>query len=321
MRMRNYIIKRVLLAVFTVYAVTTLTFVLMRMVPGDPALLSLTEPGRGEAVSKEQLEARRKELGLDKPLHIQYFTWLSNSLRFDFGKSAWGGGDVLSEYAARLPISLNVAIMAGVMTVLIGIPLGIVSAIRQDRALDYVARIIAISGLSMPAFWVASLIIIVLLRVFDWLPPTSYVPFFEDPKRNLLQGVFPSFAVAFGFIGIITRMTRSSLLEVMREDYIRTARAKGLREQMVVLRHALRNALLPVVTILGLQLGFAIGGLVVVEAAFNLPGAGRFLLDATLRRDYNVIQASLFAIAVFVTASNLFVDILYAWLNPKVRYD
>ncbi|GBD10726.1 Glutathione transport system permease protein GsiC [bacterium HR23] len=319
--MRAFLIRRLLLGILTVYGVATLTFILMRIVPGDPALIALADPSRGEAVPKAQLEAKRRELGLDKPLAQQYITWLANSIRFNFGKSSWGGGDVVDEYLRRLPLSLNMAILAFIMTVLVGIPLGILSAIKQDTPLDYIARIIAISGLSMPSFWVAILIIVVLLRVFSWLPSLDYVPFWENPLRNLTQLFFPSFAVAFGFIGVVTRMTRSSLLEVLREDYIRTAWSKGLRERTIILRHALRNALLPVITVLGLQFGFAIGGLVVVEAAFNLPGAGRFLFEATLRRDYNVIQASLFAIALFVTLANLLVDVLYAWLNPRVRLE
>ena len=319
--MRNYIIKRLLLAVVTVYAVVTLVFVLMRLIPGDPALIALAEPGRGEAIPQEILEKKREELGLNKPLHIQYSEWLVNSLRFDFGKSSWGGGDVVEEYLQRLPISINMVVMASILTVIIGVPLGIFSAVRQDTAFDYLARIISISGLSMPNFWVAGLIIIFLLRVFRWLPPLEFIPFWEDQKRAFVQGIFPAFAVAFAFIGSTSRMARSSFLEVMREDYIQVARAKGLAERLVIQRHALRNAMLPVITILGLQFGFALGGLVVVEAAFNLPGAGRFLLDATIRRDYNVVQASLFAIAIFVTLANLAVDILYAWLNPRIRYE
>ena len=319
--MRNYVIKRLILAVITVYAVVTLVFILMRIIPGDPALIALAEPGRGEAIPRELLEKKREELGLNEPLHVQYVTWLVNSFRLDFGKSSWGGGDVVDEYVQRLPISVNMVIMASILTIVIGVPLGILSAVKQDTPIDYLARIISISGLSLPNFWVAGLIIIFLLRTFQWLPPLEFVPFWEDPKRAFLQGIFPAFAVAFSFIGSTARMARSSLLEVMREDYIQMARAKGLVEHVVIQRHALRNSMLPVITILGLQFGFALGGLVVVEAAFNLPGAGRFLLDATMRRDYNVVQASLFAIAIFVTLANLAVDILYAWLNPRIRYE
>ena len=199
--MRNYIIKRLLLAVVTVYAVVTLVFVLMRLIPGDPALIALAEPGRGEAIPQEILEKKREELGLNEPLHVQYSIWLVNSLRFDFGESSWGGGDVVDEYVQRLPISINMVVIASILTVVIGVPLGILSAVKQDTAIDYVARIISISGLSMPNFWVAGLIIIFLLRVFNWLPPLEFIPFWEDPKRAFVQGIFPAFAVAFAFIG------------------------------------------------------------------------------------------------------------------------
>lgn len=318
--MQAYIIRRLLLGILTVYGVATLSFVLMRIVPGDPAMIALAEPGRQEGISPVLLEKTRRELGLDKPLHIQYGLWLFNSLKGDFGRSAWGGDLVTKEYAKRLPISMSIAVLASILAALIGIPLGIISAIRQDTIPDYVARVVAIAGLSMPSFWVAVIMIVILLRVFHWLPSLDYVAFWNNPGRSLSQLIFPSFAVAFGSIGILARMTRSSLLEVLREDYIRTAHAKGLGERVIIIRHALRNALLPVLTILGLQLGFALGGLVVVEVAFNLPGAGRFLYEATVRRDYNVVQASLLGVAVFVTLANLLVDIAYAWVDPRIRY-
>jgi len=319
-KLQAYIIRRLLLGILTVYGVATLSFVLMRIVPGDPAMIALAEPGRQEGISQALLEKTRHELGLDKPLHVQYGLWLFNSLKGDFGRSSWGGDLVTKEYAKRLPISMSVAVLASVLAALIGIPLGVISAIRQDTLPDYVARIVAIAGLSMPSFWVAVIMIVILLRVFHWLPSLEYTSIWSNPGRSLSQLIFPAFAVGFGSIGILARMTRSSLLEVLREDYIRTAHAKGLGERVIIIRHALRNALLPVMTILGLQLGFALGGLVVVEVAFNLPGAGRFLYEATVRRDYNVVQASLLGVAVFVTLANLLVDIAYAWVDPRIRY-
>ena len=186
--------------------------------------------------------------------------------------------------------------------------------------MDYVSRVIAIAGLSMPSFWVAMLLILVLVTQFEWLPPLEYVPIWENPVRSLTQSIFPAIAVGFAQIGLIARMTRSSLLEVLREDYVRTALAKGLRERVVVQRHALKNAFLPVLTIFGLQLGFSIGGIVVVETVFNLPGLGLFLVESVVFRDYPAIQATLFATAIFVTAANLIVDLLYGWLNPRVRF-
>jgi peptide/nickel transport system permease protein len=256
----------------------------------------------------------------DIPLHQQYWVWLWNSFRLEFGNSLKVNRPVTEEWRRFFPVTLSVALLAGIMTVLTAVPLGVISAVRQDRLWDYVGRVIAIAGLSLPSFWVALLIILMLLIWFKWLPPLEYVPFWAEPWQSLKQVVFPAFAVAFAQIGVIARMTRSAMLEVLREDYIRTAWAKGLAERLVVLRHALKNAFLPVLTVFGLQLGFSIGGLVVVERAFNLPGLGNFLADSVVFRDYNAIQATLFATAVFVTAANLLVDLAYGWFNPKIRY-
>ena len=380
--MRTYVIKRLLLAVLTVYGVATLVFVLMRIVPGDPALVALAEPGREGRVDPELIHDMRLKLGLtrvnlipnnevlepkygaeypqvvealrradprvvrsrlvagqevelegytfepedvrieeyDVNVFQQYGEWLWGSLRLDFGESLKVGRPVTQEWIRRFPMTFNIVVMASLITLATAIPMGVVSAIRQDRPVDYVARIIAIAGLSMPSFWVAMLMILLLVTQFQWLPPLEYVAFWEDPRRNLTQSIFPALAVAFVQVGVIARMTRSSLLEVLREDYIRTALAKGLRERLVVQRHALKNAFLPVLTIFGLQLGFSIGGVVVVETVFNLPGLGLFLVESVVFRDYNAIQATLFATAVFVTAANLIVDLMYGWLNPRVRY-
>jgi peptide/nickel transport system permease protein len=206
------------------------------------------------------------------------------------------------------------------MTLVLALPLGLVSAIWHNRWVDYLGRTIAISGLSLPSFWVALLIILALVIWLRWLPSLEYVPFWQDPWRHLQQVFFPAFAVAFAQIGVVARMTRSAMLEVLREDYIRTARAKGLGARRVVLRHALKNAFLPVLTIFGLQFGFSLGGLVVVERAFNLPGLGNFLADSVVFRDYNAIQATLFATACFVTLVNLLVDLAYGWFDPRIRY-
>jgi peptide/nickel transport system permease protein len=380
--MRSYLIKRLLLGILTVYGVATLVFFLMRIVPGDPARIALSEPGREGKVPEELVRAMRVKLGLaratvlpnkallepkygekyaqvvtalrrldpqtvmgsvkagapvnaggyillpkelqveiaDIPLHQQYWEWLWNSVRLDFGNSLKVNRPVTEEWLRFFPVTFNVAMLAGIMTVFTAVPLGVISAIRQDRVWDYVGRVIAIAGLSLPSFWVALLIILMLLIWFKWLPPLEYVPFWEEPLQSLKQIAFPAFAVAFAQIGVIARMTRSSMLEVLREDYIRAAWAKGLGERRVVLHHALKNAFLPVLTVFGLQLGFSIGGLVVVERAFNLPGLGNFLADSVVFRDYNAIQATLFATAIFVTAANLLVDLAYGWFNPKIRY-
>ncbi len=380
--MWSYTVKRLLLAVLTVYGVATLVFFLMRIVPGDPAMLVLSEPGREGKVNKELLLATRVKLGFarvivtpnrallepkhgdkyaqvvtalsaldpeavmdsvradapvnaggvilyaeevqieieDIPLYEQYAEWMWNSTRLEFGNSLKVNRPVVEEWLRFFPVSFSIAMLALIMTVLTAVPLGIVSAVRQDKPADYIGRVIAIAGLSMPSFWVALLIILSLVIWFKWLPPLEYVPFTEAPWQSLKQIFFPAFAVAFAQIGIIARMTRSSMLEVLREDYIRTAWAKGLGERVVVLRHGLKNAFLPVLTVFGLQVGFSIGGLVVVERAFNLPGLGNFLVDSVVFRDYNSIQATLFATAIFVTAANLLVDLAYGWFNPRIRY-
>jgi peptide/nickel transport system permease protein len=380
--MRNYLIKRLFLGILTVYGVATLVFFLMRIVPGDPARIALSEPGREGKVPEELVRAMRVKLGFarvtvvpnsgllepkygekyaqvvtalrhldpqtvmgsvkagapvnaggyillpgelqvaveDIPLYQQYWEWLWNSIRLEFGNSLKVNRPVTHEWWRFFPVTFSVALLAGIMTVFTAVPLGVISAVRQDRLWDYAGRVIAIAGLSLPSFWVALLIILMLLIWFKWLPPLEYVPFWEAPWQSLKQIFFPAFAVAFAQIGVIARMTRSAMLEVLREDYIRTAWAKGLGERLVVLRHALKNAFLPVLTVFGLQLGFSIGGLVVVERAFNLPGLGNFLADSVVFRDYNAIQATLFATAIFVTAANLLVDLAYGWLNPKIRY-
>jgi peptide/nickel transport system permease protein len=256
----------------------------------------------------------------DIPIHEQYVEWMWNSTRLEFGNSLKVNRPVVDEWLRFFPVSFSIAMLALVMTVLTAVPLGIVSAVRQDKPVDYIGRVVAIAGLSLPSFWVALLIILSLVIWFKWLPPLEYVPFTEAPWQSLKQIFFPAFAVAFAQIGIIARMTRSSMLEVLREDYIRTAWAKGLGERVVVLRHGLKNAFLPVLTVFGLQVGFSIGGLVVVERAFNLPGLGNFLVDSVVFRDYNSIQATLFATAIFVTAANLLVDLAYGWFNPRIRY-
>jgi len=380
--MRDYVIKRLLLGVLTIYGVATLVFFLMRIVPGDPARIALSEPGREGRVADELVWAMRVKLGLarvsvtpdrallepkygekyaqvvtalrrldpqtvmnsvqagapvnaggvillaeevrievkDIPIHQQYVEWMWNSFRLEFGNSLKVNRPVTEEWLRFFPVSFSIAMLGGVLTVLTAIPLGIISAVRQDRLADYIGRVIAIAGLSLPSFWVALLIIISLVNWFGWLPSLEYVPFWEAPWQSLKQIIFPAFSVAFAQIGVIARMTRSSMLEVLREDYIRTAWAKGLRARIVVLRHALKNAFLPVLTVFGLQVGFSIGGLVVVERAFNLPGLGNFLADSVVYRDYNAIQATLFATAVFVTIANLLVDLAYGWFNPRIRY-
>jgi peptide/nickel transport system permease protein len=294
--------------------VSVIVFLLMRVIPGDIALLLA-----GDYATEERLEEIRQELGLKKPLYQQYAEWAWGACRLDFGKSMWSGEPVLSEIARRFPLTLELALMTTLITVAISIPVGVICAIRQDSAKDYVLRVFAISGLSLPSFWIGILIIMALVAVFRWVPPLGYVNIWEDPVKNMQILIWPAVAVGFRQAAIQARMSRSCMLDVLRQDYIRTAWAKGLREKTIVIRHALKNALLPVITIIGVEFAFLFGGLVVTEVVFTLPGVGRYLVDAIHHRDYTVIQAIVLIMAVIVSFANLAVDIIYGWVDPRVR--
>jgi peptide/nickel transport system permease protein len=317
--MPTYIVRRILLIIPTLLGAVTLIFLLMRLLPGDVALYIL---GSGESsdVNKQALQQIRQELGLDQPLIVQYGRWLWGAVRLDFGNSYWTRQPVMEELKRRYPITVNLALMSLLLGTLIAIPVGVLSAVRQDTLADYAARVFVIAGLSLPNFWLAILIILGLVYYFQWLPPLNYAPFWVDPWLNFKQLVFPALVTGYRLSAIGARMTRSSILEVLRDDYVRTARAKGLGELVVVLKHALRNALLPVITIIGLELLTLLGGLVVIETVFTIPGIGRYLVDAITHRDYPSIQALVFMIAVLVVTVNLLVDIIYGFLDPRIRY-
>ena len=317
--MVTYIVRRILFMIPTLLGAVTLIFVLMRLLPGDVALYIL---GSGESsdVNKQALQQIREDLGLDQPLIVQYGRWLWGAARLDFGNSYWTRQPVIDELKRRYPITANLAVMSLLLGTLIAIPIGVLSAVRQDTLADYAARIFVISGLSLPNFWLAILIILGLVHYFKWLPPLDYAPFWADPWQSLKQLAFPALATGYRLSAIGARMTRSSILEVLRDDYVRTARAKGLREYVIVLKHALRNALLPVVTIIGLELLTLFGGLVVIETVFTIPGIGRYLVDAITHRDYPSVQALVFMFALLVVTVNLLVDIIYGFLDPRIRY-
>ena len=317
--MATYIVRRILLMIPTLLGAVTLIFVLMRLLPGDVALYILGS-GESSEINKQALQQIREDLGLDQPLIVQYGQWLWGVVRLDFGNSYWTRQPVIEELKRRYPITANLAVMSLLLGTLIAIPVGVLSAVRQDTLADYAARIFVISGLSLPNFWLAILIILGLVHYFRWLPPLDYAPFWVDPWQNLKQLAFPALATGYRLSAIGARMTRSSILEVLRDDYVRTARAKGLQEYVIVLKHALRNALLPVVTIIGLELLTLFGGLVVIETVFTIPGIGRFLVDAITHRDYPSVQALVFVIALFVVTVNLLVDIIYGFLDPRIRY-
>jgi peptide/nickel transport system permease protein len=316
--MRTYLLKRLLLMVPTLFGAAALVFVIMRVIPGDVALLVLG--GDGGQVDQKQLAAVRQQLGLDQPLIVQFGTWLWGVLRFDFGNSLWTGQPVAHELLIRLPLSLELALFATMVSVIIAIPLGMLAAVRQDTWVDYVVRVVSIGGLAIPGFWVGILCILGLVIFFGWGPPLEFTPPWVDPWANFQMMLWPVVTVGYRFSAVTTRMTRSTVLEVLREDYIRTAWAKGLRERAVVIRHALKNALLPVVTLVGTEFAFLIGGLVVTETVFTLNGIGRFVVDAVAHRDYPVVQALVFLIAFGFVIVNLLVDLTYAWLDPRIRY-
>jgi peptide/nickel transport system permease protein len=316
--MLRYTIHRLLLMIPTLLGVAVLVFVLLRMLPGD--VVELRFMIDGGQVSPEAIAAERVRLGLDKPMWLQFVDWMTGIFVGDFGTSMWTGRPVISEIASRLELSLQVAIMATLLAVLIAIPLGTLAALYQDTWIDHVIRVFAIAGLAVPAFWLGMLIILALLWTFNWIPPLTFVPIYEDPWRNLSQLIWPALAVGYRYSAVATRMTRSTLLEVLNEDYIRTARAKGVYERLVVWRHAMRNAMLPVVTVVGLEFAFLIGGLVVTEQVFNLNGIGKLFVETVTRADYTMVQALVMLVATFFIIVNFVVDLLYAALDPRIRY-
>jgi peptide/nickel transport system permease protein len=316
--MRTYLAKRLLLIVPTMLGVASLVFVIMRVIPGDVALLILG--GDSGQIDRAQLAAMHRQLGLDQPLVVQFGTWLWGVVRFDFGTSLWTGRPVVEELLIRLPLSLELAFLATGVSVLIAIPLGMLAAARQDTWVDYVVRVVSIGGLAIPSFWVGILVILLLVIYFGWGPPLEFTPPWVDPWANFQQMVWPVITVGYRYAAVTTRMTRSTVLEVLREDYIRTAWAKGLAERVIVIRHALKNAMLPVITLIGTEFAFLIGGLVVTETVFTLNGVGRFVVDAVAHRDYPVVQALVFVIAFGFVIVNLLIDLTYAWFDPRIRY-
>jgi peptide/nickel transport system permease protein len=316
--MLRYTIHRILLMIPTLLGVAVLVFVLLRMMPGD--IVELRFLVDGGQVSPEALAAERARLGLDKPLWLQFVDWMTGIFVGDFGVSMWTGRPVIDEIGSRLGLSMQVAIMATILAVLIALPLGTVAALYKDTWVDHIIRVFAIAGLAVPSFWLGMLIILTLLYVYNWIPPLTYVPIYEDPWRNLAQLIWPALAVGYRYSAVATRMTRSTLLEVLQEDYIRTARAKGVFERLVVSRHAMRNAMLPVVTVIGLEFAFLIGGLVVTEQVFNLNGIGKLFVETVTRADYTMVQALVMLVATFFILINFVVDLLYAALDPRIRY-
>jgi peptide/nickel transport system permease protein len=318
---RTYIARRLLLFVPTLFGASLLIFVLMRLVPGDIAEILVYQTGsESSAVQTRQIEQIRRELGLDRPVATQFLAWLGGAVRGDFGYSYSQRRPVNEILAERFPRSMELAAITLLLAALWSIPLGVVSAVRQNTWLDYLVRVLSISGLSLPIFFTGVLILYLLVRVFRWLPPLEYVSLTEAPLENLKQLIWPALAQAYYISAPIMRLTRSQMLEVVRQDYVRTARAKGLGEGGVMYRHALRNSLLPVVTFIGWWGGRLLGGVVIMEIIFAVPGMGLALVQAVSYRDYPTVQAIIFVMALIFLAVNLAVDLLYGWLDPRIRY-
>jgi peptide/nickel transport system permease protein len=313
----GYILRRLVLALPVLLGITVVVFLLVRLIPGDVIDAML---GTEASLRPEVREQLRKTLGLDRPLHVQYVTWLADIVRGDLGRSLRTGQPIVDNLSGKLPITLELAVLSIVMSLIIAIPLGVISALRRNSSSDFVVRLLGTAGLSLPNFWLATMLILIASRYFRWGAALIYVSPFEDLIENLKQMLLPSLALALGLTAVVMRMTRSSLLEVLSQDYIRTARAKGLLERGVLYRHALRNALLPIVTIVGIQTGHLLGGAVIIEQIFGLPGLGWFLLNAIYQRDYPAVQAGVLILAIIFVVTNLVVDLLYAILDPRIKF-
>jgi peptide/nickel transport system permease protein len=322
--MHRYIVSRLLLAVPTLIGAAALVFLLMRLIPGDICMVRLG--GGGGTVNPQAVANCHAQLGLDKSMALQFVDFVAGFAVGNLGQSMWSGKPVTQEIASRLAISLEIAILATVVAIVLAIPLGTISALKQNTWLDHIVRTFAIAGIATPSFWLGIMSILIVLDISHaifgspWMPPIDYVPFMEDPLHNLAIVILPAITIGYRYSAVTMRMTRSAMLEVLREDYIRTARAKGLLEQLIVNRHALKNALLPVVTLIGIEFAFLIGGLVVTEQVFNLNGIGRLFVLAVQNQDYTLTQALVMLTVTIFVLTNLVVDVLYAWLDPRIRF-
>jgi peptide/nickel transport system permease protein len=321
--MLRYIVRRLLLVIPTLFGAATLVFVLMRLVPGDICLVRLG--GGGTSFTADALAACHAEIGINRPWILQYLDFLWGLVTLNLGNSMWSGKPVVVEIAARLPISIEIAIVATLISIMVAIPLGTISALKQNTWIDLAVRSFSIAGLATPSFWLGIMSILIVLDVTQaifghpWMPPIDYVPLWEDPIRNLSIVMLPAITIGYRYAAVSMRMTRSAMLEVLREDYIRTARSKGLMRRVIINRHALKNAMLPVVTVIGIEFAFLMGGLVVTEQVFNLNGIGRLMVLSVQNQDYTLTQALVMFVVTIAVLSNLVVDLVYAWLDPRIR--
>ena len=315
--MRMYIARRFLHGLLVLWLVSLVIFSLVRILPGDAVIMQLDQAA---APTPEILSRARQELGLERPFLVQYRSWITSAVQGDLGRSLITRRPVTQELLKRINLTSHLAVMSIIVAMLIALPIGVLSAVKQDTASDYIARFLAILGLSLPDFWLATVIITFLAIWVQWIPPIGFAPLWEDPARCLGQLLIPALIIGARLAAVSMRMTRSSLLEVLRQDYIRTARAKGARERAVIVRHALKNAFIPVITVIGQQFSVLLGGTVIVEFIFLQPGVGSLMLDAVLLRDYTLIQGAVLFFAVVIVVTNLLVDLSYAWLDPRIRY-
>lgn len=313
---RQYIARRLVLMTASLVIVSLVVFSLVRLIPGDVALLMLSQ---GDYTIGD-VDRLREALGLNRPFHVQYFVWVSGLLHLDLGDSLWTGRPVVDEIVVRIPVTAELAVLAISVSLLIGIPAGVLSAVRQDTLLDYVVRGLAIGGLSVPNFILGTLLVLSLSTFLEWLPPITYVSFVVNPWTNIQQFVFPSAVLGIGLSATTMRFVRAMMLEVLRQDFIRTALSKGLSERAVIYRHGLKNALVPVVSNIGIQISILLGGTIIVEAIFNLPGVGKLVWQSVIWRDYPLIQGLNLLMAGTVILLNLLIDISYAFLDPRIRY-
>jgi peptide/nickel transport system permease protein len=322
--MFTYIIKRMVMLLPTLIGAAILIFLLLRLVPGDICLLKFG--GEGAYTDPQQILDCQTRLGLSDPLWSQFFDYMIGFVTFDLGESMWTGQSVAYEISIRFELSLQIALMATLVSIVIALPLGILSAAKQNTWIDYVVRGFSIAGIAIPSFWLGILIILGLLITSQawfgrpWMPPITFKSFFEDPQHNMAQLIWPALATGYRYSAVATRMTRSAMLDVLREDYVRTARAKGLIEKVIINKHALKNAMLPVVTIIGIEFAFLMGGLVVTEQVFNLNGLGKLFVEAVTQADYTLTQSLVMLVVLIFVFMNFVVDMLYAWLDPRIRY-
>ena len=314
--MKQYVARRLLLAIPTLIGVSLIIFIIMAVIPGDVAIAIL-----GEAANQKTVADLRETLGLNAPMYERYWNWVSGMFTGDLGHSVFLGGRAISDLMIEhFPVTLNLAIYTMIIAVVLAVPLGTISAVRHNTWLDYSLRVFSIIGLSVPVFWLGIMIVLFLAKTFSWQPELTWVSPFDDPWRNFKIMVWPSFTLGYFQVAFIARMTRSSLLEVIHEDYMRTARSKGLSEGIVIIRHGLRNAIIPIVTIGGLQFVALLGGVVVTERVFNLGGWGTLLVNGVSNRDFPLVQTLILVFAGIVIVANLLTDMMYAWLDPRIRY-